>query len=601
MMRLFFLSLMVAFGTKLFGQQGPGGIGTNLAFWLDANSANFNYPVDLWPDRSGNNVATTVNGNPIFIPSILNGQGVVRFNGNSDEVSTNMSINAAAYDQLTVVAVYIPRVDHAGSIWGEDNQGWDRFMTDITLVDRLNLAVGAGYDPIDIYHPSTNIPNLFVTNVATLSTVVYDDDLFNGTHVYINGQLVRSFTSNAADYYEQYNGNGYSNFYVGAIGSSGYRFNGDIAEIIVFLDDISLTQRIIIENYLAAKYGQPLAGTVNVFDEDDLGYDFNVAGIGSLNGSIQNDSRGTGIVRIWNPSNLNDNEFLLWGDDNGALQANNTTDVASGVQARFNRSWKVSEVNTSGSPVDVGSVNISFVLENIGLINACDLRLLIDSDNDGTFADEIPIADAIDLGNNEYAFMGVASLANNLRFTLGTANAAQTPLPTEIKFFSARSNKGVVELTWETLVENDVLRFEIYRSMNGFDWESIASVPANGAGWYVHTDSKPIDGRSYYKLVSEDFDSSRKSVAVSTVQWASKDQLTAFPNPFKEKLTLGANVENISQIVLLNELGLDCTSDLHIIPKITGNIELNFCELPDGPYVIKVNNNRHVRVFKLSH
>jgi hypothetical protein len=193
MMRLFFLSLMVAFGTKLFGQQGPGGIGTNLAFWLDANSANFNYPVDLWPDRSGNNVATTVNGNPIFIPSILNGQGVVRFNGNSDEVSTNMSINAAAYDQLTVVAVYIPRVDHAGSIWGEDNQGWDRFMTDITLVDRLNLAVGAGYDPIDIYHPSTNIPNLFVTNVATLSTVVYDDDLFNGTHVYTMGMAIQIF------------------------------------------------------------------------------------------------------------------------------------------------------------------------------------------------------------------------------------------------------------------------------------------------------------------------------------------------------------------------------------------------------------------------
>lgn len=586
-----------------FCQAGPGGVGAsaNLAFWLDANAQDFNVPVDAWEDVSGNAVPTTVNGNPIFTAGVLNGLGAVRFDGNGDEIFTNLTINAFDHDQLSVIAVYIPRIDHAGSIWGEDNGAWDRFLTDITLVDQLNSAVGAGYDPEDIAHPSTNIPTLFVTDAPTLATVVYDDALWNGTHVYIGGQLTRTFESNAADYYYAYAGNGYSNFYVGAIGSSGFQFNGDIAEVIVFQNDITLTQRIIVENYLAAKYGLALASAVDLYNEDDLGYDFDVAGIGNLNGSIQNDSRGTGIVRISNPSSLDNGEFLFWGHDNGALQATNISDVPPGVQARSNRVWRVSEVNMSSVAVDVGTVDLSFVIVNLGPVDASHLRLLIDTDNDGIFADETPITGGIALGGNEYAFNGVTALANNLRFTIGTSNASQTPLPLELRYFAGEQSNDHVILHWETIFENDLQEFEIWRANDGVDWHSIATIIASGEGKYSYVDRAPLPGRSYYQLKAKDVDNSTKVVGIVSMIRADVVSAQVFPNPFKTNLTVIVSGNEVGEFSVLNSLGTDCSKHVTFVMKRENQFELNFESLPDGLYVIKMKNAPSVHVFKQVH
>jgi hypothetical protein len=608
MKRFGILLLVIVRGSSLvFCQAGPAGVGlsANLTFWLDANSGNFNSPVDVWQDVSGNNVSTTVNGNPVFVSNVLNGQSIVRFDGNGDEVYTNLSINATDYDQLSVIAVYIPRVDHAGAVWGEDNGAWDRFLIDSGIIDLLNSAVGAGYDPEVTTHPSTNIPTLFVTNTATLSTVVYDDDLENGTHVYIGGQLARSFTSNAADYYYPYPGNGYSNFYVGAIGEgaagfNGFRFTGDIAEVIVFRNDISLTQRILVENYLAAKYGLSLPGSVDLYNEDDFGYDFNVAGIGSLNGSTQTDSRGTGIVRMWSPSDLNNTEFLFWGDDNGMLQATNVTDIPTGVQARSNRIWRVSEVNTSLSAIDVGSVNISFLISNLGPVDPDHLRLLVDTDNDGLFADETPITGAVSLGSSEYAFNAVTSLANNLRFTIGTSNTAQTPLPVELAYFSAEAIHGMVNLSWQTYFEKEVSTFQISRSGTGHNWTELGQVQAAGAGTYSFVDKSPLSGRNYYRLSSRDFNSDTETMSIATVYAHGAKTAVAYPNPFKNMVTIQSDGKDLSTISISNEQGVDCTAKTKFVIRDDKQTELNLSELSDGPYVINIKGYPSIHVFKIT-
>ena len=49
--------------------------------------------------------------------------------------------------------------------------------------------------------------------------------------------------------------------------------DGDIAEIIILKTNVNRAQRIIIHNYLAAKYGLSLGGGNDVYDEDDAGYD----------------------------------------------------------------------------------------------------------------------------------------------------------------------------------------------------------------------------------------------------------------------------------------------------------------------------------------
>lgn len=43
--------------------------------------------------------------------------------------------------------------------------------------------------------------------------------------------------------------------------------------------------------------------------------------------------------------------------------------------------------------------------------------LIVDSDNDGSYADETPTYGGTYIGSNEYRFTGVTELQNNRRFT----------------------------------------------------------------------------------------------------------------------------------------------------------------------------------------
>src|SRR5690606_14260462 len=96
----------------------------------------------------------------------------------------------------------------------------------------------------------------------------------------------------------------------------------------------------------AAKYGFTLA------DDDiytrDLGgqgnFDHDVAGIGRLNSTnLHRDSRGTGRVRVLNPTGLSDDEWFFWGHNNADIGSIEMTDVPTGIQGRLSRVWRVSE------------------------------------------------------------------------------------------------------------------------------------------------------------------------------------------------------------------------------------------------------------------
>lgn len=229
--------------------------------------------------------------------------------------------------------------------------------------------------------------------------------------------------------------NSNQDLYIGTF-NQGYthHFEADYAEIIHFKYALNSAEHIIVQNYLSAKYA--IAITDDYYTQDNTAngdYDYDVAGIGRVDASnTHNDSKGSGVVRILNPTGLGDDEFLFWGHDN--VEGRNITDVPTGlVQARLARVWRVSEVNSSGTAVDVGSIDIRWDLSENGSVTASDLRLLIDTDNDGLFNDETPISGATDLGGGIYAFTGVSGIANDLRFTLGTS----AYLPIELVNFNA--------------------------------------------------------------------------------------------------------------------------------------------------------------------
>lgn len=94
--------------------------------------------------------------------------------------------------------------------------------------------------------------------------------------------------------------------------------NGKLAEMVYFKTDIKETKRVIISNYLAAKYGVDLLRDERYFYSATHPYE--VAGIGQVDALDKHlDAKGTGLLRVQS-NGLNDHSFLMWGHNNGILE-----------------------------------------------------------------------------------------------------------------------------------------------------------------------------------------------------------------------------------------------------------------------------------------
>lgn len=595
---LFFLA-----GNAAFAQTGPGGVGNNTTnvLWLagDFGVNATGTAVNSWTDRSGNaNTAgsPTLAARPTLTTGALNGYPILQFDGVDDQM----------------------RIPDVGSL---DLQQWSIFMVCAETLAKNNnqwLSKGTNAQPnYALYSTATGIVQMpiyntlfFTTNPG--STVPTTGTAFNVVHydnfpTGIFGTYLRQLFKNGSSVYLDVGGlnaaaTNNNMLYIGNVqGVTTSFLSGSFAEAIIYRTVVNTAQRIIINNYLAAKYGTTLA-TNDIYVQDLPGnghYDHDVAGIGRVDGSnIHADARGTGVVRINTASNLGNNEFLIWGHDNGALGAFGSTDFPVGLQGRWHRVWRVNEVSQAGAAVDVGNVNITFDLTGQGPVVASQLRLLVDANNNGIFADDIPISGAVAAGGNDYRFNAVSALVNGRRFTLGTIDMSSTPLPIELVEFTAEcSTNGAVDLGWVTATERDNDRFTVQRSSTGSEWENVVHV--RGAGnssvpiVYRERDAGALSQLSYYRLMQTDLiGTSTWSHAVAVNCGRRDDGLLIFPDPAQDEVNVvfGPAMTR-SSVQLYNELGQPFTVPM---TRSEGRVLLSVASLPSGMYLVVVTGDQGV-------
>ncbi|QTE24032.1 T9SS type A sorting domain-containing protein [Polaribacter cellanae] len=444
-----FFAILLSINT-IVSQTGPGGVGTvdgtsNLEYWIDANKNVTGAPVTNWLDLSGNAVGNTITGGPTLTTNSLNGQSVITFDGVDDHIVTNLSINAGVFPNLTVIALYVPRIDGSGGVWGEDDEGWDRFILDKGT--NLNSMVSKGTGP------ELNITGIFPRLTPVITTVAYQEDVTNGSTVYANGKPQRTFTSNFAP-------EASNNLHIGDIGSTSgaYYFDGNIAELMVFGKSINLAERIIIENYLAAKYGLTLSNN-DIYKKDASGFDFNVAGIGQANdGSKHTDSKGTGIIRINTPSALSNGDFLIWGEDK--KNANYNFSTTSNYKQRLDTKWKVSKTNFTFSDVGVtgrvGLGNVTLIVDEADLDfsgkSPCKLQLIID---DNSNFSSIKRTYTFTKSGTSYIATDV-NLENQDHFTLEYVDTIVLDNTTAFNGSGALNKPNTLDACYKLLVKNTV-------------------------------------------------------------------------------------------------------------------------------------------------
>lgn len=447
------------------GPLGPGGVGnltSQVAMWLRATDAPGNSDggtVSTWEDQSNNNndgFQTTPANQPTYLENSWNGRAVLSFDGVNDviDVADTEDINIGGpYDRKTILVAFRTSTDVTTRQMIYEEGGGVRGLS--IYIDNGDLYIG-GWNlndddggqttPWPAPGPPTNYTNFITRPVAGNSNnflmLQFDFDVegiaFNGdVRASLNGEDLLDIAGAGRLF------NHPDNIAIGAVaggtvfhdrvGRSGYNYTGNVAEVIVNNVVYNESQRRIVNNYLAAKYNVIIP---NDYFDHQVNHSYEVIGIGQLSLSdFHNESQGSGLVLLNNPSDLQDNEFLFIGHSGEAATSWVTTEVPNNETSNFirlEREWRADE--TGG---DVGTVSLFLDATQLPAppfgfpINYV---LLEDSDGDftsGAIVHQMTNAggstyqvDDIDLSGDKYFTIGMAR--QTVQFTNATANGSET-------------------------------------------------------------------------------------------------------------------------------------------------------------------------------
>ncbi|TYA84283.1 T9SS type A sorting domain-containing protein [Seonamhaeicola marinus] len=403
------LAFSLFLSINAFSQTGPGGVGTNdssssLKLWLDASKGVTlsGSDVTTWADLSGSsNNATppSTAARPNLNTADINGYNSIHFDGINDEfrVTDNSSLDLTSWDIFIVTKADLNKNYNALFVKGQDAQENYEFLT---------YGAAFFHTPIRFTDGSRNHSNsasgLYSTTDFDLyeysfSSSVGRDVYKNNTNIITDNESRTPRTNNI-------------DLYIGNENVGGRHLNGRISEFLIFNTPLNTAEKIIVQNYLSAKYDVSLSSNdFYVHDNASNGdFDHNVAGIGQASdGSNHTDSKGTGIVRIskGSLSGLNNGEFLFWGEETQFPTYNFSTNTITHTE-QLNSKWRVRR--SGGNP---GRVNISFDISGMDLSGkqGCQpLQLVVDNDSDFSMTD--PNDEVYDL-----TITGTTATATNVR------------------------------------------------------------------------------------------------------------------------------------------------------------------------------------------
>ncbi|MDN5211175.1 T9SS type A sorting domain-containing protein [Fulvivirgaceae bacterium BMA12] len=151
-------------------------------------------------------------------------------------------------------------------------------------------------------------------------------------------------------------------------------------------------------------------------------------------------------------------------------------------------------------------------------------------------------------------------------FTFGSSSSSSNPLPVELLSFEANLVENQTELTWSTASEINNDFFLVQRSEDGTEWETLGEVDGNGTVNeiinYGFWDTRPLFGKSFYRLKQVDFDGQFEYspvVSVNNPFTGNAMRVMVYPNPTSAEninlRVLTGNQENKISIQLIDALG----------------------------------------------
>ncbi|WP_198034353.1 T9SS type A sorting domain-containing protein [Dyadobacter tibetensis] len=162
------------------------------------------------------------------------------------------------------------------------------------------------------------------------------------------------------------------------------------------------------------------------------------------------------------------------------------------------------------------------------------------------------------------------------------------PLPVNLISFTGKVETSIISLAWSTSEEINSQRFEIQRSSDLQQWNSIGELPAsvnsNAVNHYVYTDHSPNLGQNYYRLKMIDIDQSFAYSSMINFNLKDAGSPYLYPNPAQNELRIQEiDPSRVASIEILNGLGGVVSTY-----EITTEKRIPLHQLSSGKYMLRV-------------
>jgi hypothetical protein len=551
------------------GDTGPAGVGDNNSnfLWLKADDISLSdgASVTSWFDASGNgNNVSQSSGTkqPTYqATSNINSGPAVRFNSSQgDELNISDNATLDGMSGLSIYTVFNPTsLAAVNGLVSKRNTSSSQ--------ESYSMFIHTGQDmfiDIDASNRERATTTSFSTGTSNIASAFFDGGSSNPrVSMRIDGTNQSMSDGNTGTVNSIPNTS--SSLYIGQLGgnSSGY-FNGDIAEVILFNTALNDARKIIVENYLSAKYNITVTSDFYAGDTPGNGnYDLDVAGIGTTDGSFANThssaSNSAGLNISQRNASLNAAGEYIFVGHNSLTNGETTSDVDGfTVLKRMQRIWYLDKTGT----VDA---QLIFDFSDAGLpgspnSNPADYLLINRSGQSGNFNQ---ITTASSVNGDQVIFNLTDGQLSDGYYTLGTV-LSDTPLPVELSSYTLANTSNGIKLNWATATEVDNLGFILERStsQNG-QFNQVASYQSSdnlkGQGTvseetrYEYVDYANFQpGQTYYYRLS-DVDLSGKKNVLETKSITRPKAYTLdqnYPNPFNPVTTIQFSLAKPANTVL---------------------------------------------------
>ena len=393
--------------------QAPGGVSAGLVSWFKADAGIANTTngaaVPSWLDQSARAVhatQATSSAQPLYHANIINGHPAL---STSTLRFLNVDWSIINDTNYTIYAVTRRLAGGTSQILGiQGTAAANSFLSLGYLSSTLARHTQYGNFitmTVEGYNATTEIP--------TIMACQFNEAIGKGVWRIRDG--VRTSVSGTNKTHYPYPTGGAPRGRIGR-GGEGYGFNGYIAEIFVYDRVLTNDEKARINTYLSVKYGLSVPATEHQYALDATHHN-DVFGIAQDNtfALAQSTSESVSlddILRISSPSSLGNGDYLICGNDNGAVTFGAYAGSNCSIRSVMARDWKFKHIN------DCGTVELRFDLTGVTGFNSGDLRLVVDLDGDGSYDDETPLT-----GVYAAPFFTVSgvTLPNNAKVTLCSA------------------------------------------------------------------------------------------------------------------------------------------------------------------------------------